>query len=160
MRLSLQRIDISSISPVGFSLFCKGLAVQKLQPRRGATTVEFAVVVPVFFIFVFGMVEIGRGMMVTHLLNNAARDGCRIGIIAGQTTANITAAVSDLLSSQDIDGETVTVQVNDANEDASTAASGDAIRVQVTVPVANITWLPGGRYLTGTLSGRYSLRRE
>lgn len=130
------------------------------RKRRGASTVEFAVVIPVFFIFVFGIVELGRGMMVTHLLGNAARDGCRVGIIAGETTSTVASKVTSKLSSQGINGATTTVLVNDANVDVSSANSGDVITVNVTVPASNITWLPGAGYLTGTLAGTYSLRRE
>ena len=36
----------------------------------------------------------------------------------------------------------------------------DEVTVIVTVPVGSITWLPGGKFLTGTLAGRYTLRRE
>ena len=45
--------------------------------RRAATAVEFAVVAPVFFLFVLGFIELGRGYMVQHLMTNAARQGCR-----------------------------------------------------------------------------------
>ena len=36
--------------------------------RRGATFVEFALVGPVFFLFVFGMIEFGRMVMVQQIL--------------------------------------------------------------------------------------------
>src|SRR5688572_25123892 len=63
------------------------------QARTGAHIVEFAVVVPVFLAFIFGLIEIGRGMMVSSLMSNAARAGCRAGIIPGSSNSSVTTAV-------------------------------------------------------------------
>lgn len=128
--------------------------------RKGTVVVQMAFVVPVFFIFVFGLIELGRGFMVLHLLNNAARDGCRKGVVVAKSNTDITNTINSLMSAQGISGHTTTVKVNDVVKDVSTAASNDEVTVTVSVPVANITWLPGGQSLTGTLTGRYSLRRE
>src|SRR5580704_17318763 len=66
-----------------------------LKPRRrwGATTVEMAVVAPVVFLIILGIIEAARGIMVVHLLNNAAQAGCRTGIIEGKSTAAIQTVV-------------------------------------------------------------------
>ncbi len=135
--------------------------VPSRRPRRqGAAVVELAVVIPVFFLFVFGLIEIARGMMTTHLLANAARAGCRQGILQNKSTSNITSTVDSLLSAQGIRGASTTVKVNGAVADASTAKSNDDITVVVSVPVANITWVPVSRFLTGNITGQYTLRRE
>jgi Flp pilus assembly protein TadG len=132
-----------------------------LRPRRaGVTSLEFAVVAPTLFVILLGIFEVGRGIMVIHELTNAARIGCRVGAIEGTSTSTITAAVTANLSAVGISSDTVTVQVNDGSADASTAKANDEITVKVTVPASNVTWVPGGQYLTGTLSGQYTLRRE
>ena len=128
--------------------------------RRGVAAVQLAIVAPVFFIFVFGLIEIGRGFMVSHLLANAARDGCRKGVVFGKSNSDVTNTIASLMTAHGIQGYTTTVKVNDVVKDVSTAASNDEVTVTLSVPVANITWLPGGQYLKGTLTGRYSLRRE
>lgn len=43
--------------------------------RAGAAAVEMAVVLPLFLLVVFGIVEFGRGMLVRELLANTARLG-------------------------------------------------------------------------------------
>jgi Flp pilus assembly protein TadG len=134
--------------------------MRRSKKRSGASTVEFAMVAPVFFLFILGIIEVGRGIMVTHLLTNAARVGCRTGVIQNTSTQQITAAVVNSLSQQGIRSEVTTVQVNDGVADASTAKAGDEITVRVTVPVSRITWLPGGQYLKGNLAGQFTLRRE
>jgi Flp pilus assembly protein TadG len=130
------------------------------KQRRGATLVEFAVVVPIFLLFVMGLVEIGRAFMSSHLLTNAARVGCRQGILEGQTTATISATVDSLLTSQGITGTTVTVYVNGVVADASTANPNDNLTVTVAAPVSSLTWVPVNRFLTGSITGQYTLRRE
>jgi Flp pilus assembly protein TadG len=128
--------------------------------RRGATALEFAVVAPVLFTIVLGIIELGRAIMVIHTLTNAARVGARIGAIEGTSTSTITGAVTANLAANGISSDTVTVQVNDGSSDASTAQAGDEITVKVTVPTTSVSWLPGVKYLSGTLSGQYTLRRE
>jgi Flp pilus assembly protein TadG len=130
------------------------------RSRSGATSVEFAIVAPVFFLMIFGLVEVCRGLMVVHLLSNAARLGVRAGVIEGQSTADIQATVGSALAAVGIDPGPVTVRVNDGATDASAANPGDEITVLVTVPVSKVTWFPGGSFLSGNLSGQYTLRRE
>jgi Flp pilus assembly protein TadG len=112
------------------------------------------------FAIIFGIIEISRGLMVVHLLNNAAQAGCRAGIIEGQSTANIKSVVIAALSPTGISAESTTVQVNDGSTDASAAAVGDEITVIVQVPVSAVSWIPGARYLSGSLQGQYTMRRE
>ena len=66
--------------------------------RHGTTAVEFAFVGPIVFLLFFGVIELGRGLMVVHLLNNAARIGCRTGVIEGTSTTSITNAVKSSLT--------------------------------------------------------------
>lgn len=128
--------------------------------RAGVTAVEFAFVFPVFVIFVLGLIEIGRGFMVTHELTSAARNGCRVGVLQGKSNTDIQAVVDAALKALGVSGYTTTVKVNDVVANASTAVSNDQIQVTITVPVANITWLPGAQYLRGNLYGQFNLRRE
>jgi Flp pilus assembly protein TadG len=122
--------------------------------------VEFAVVAPVMFVLILGIVEFGRALMAMHLLTNAARQGCRAGIVEGQSTSQISTVVNNALQSQGITGQTVTVQVNNVVADASTAQAGDEITVIVNVPASSVSWLPTKLFFNGTLQGQYTLRRE
>jgi Flp pilus assembly protein TadG len=117
-------------------------------------------VAPVVLFLFLGVVELGRALMVIHLLNNAAEAGCRVGIVEGKSTTNITTAVNNSLTAVGISSDTVSVTVNDGSADASTAVAGNEITVKVSVPVASVSWVPGLRYLTGSLQGQYTMRRE
>lgn len=130
------------------------------RKRAAATTVEFAVVAPIFFVLVLGMVEVGRGLMVQHLLLNAARQGCRAGILPSNGNTDISNAVSSTLAPAGITTQSVSVTVNDASADASTASTGSDVTVSISVPVSSVTWLPVGRFLSGNVSAQYTLRKQ
>ena len=56
-------------------------------PCRGQSMVEFALILPVFLLLVFGTVDLGRAIFYQSLLNSAVRDGARYGTINQDTTA-------------------------------------------------------------------------
>jgi Flp pilus assembly protein TadG len=128
--------------------------------RPAATAVEFAIVAPLFFLFLLGFIELGRGYMIQHLMTNAARQGCRVAIIEGKSSTDVNNAVYSVLNGEGISGDTVTVQVDDAAANASSANPGDEISVTVSIPVTAVSWVPGAQFLFGTISGKYTLRRE
>ena len=43
--------------------------------RRGAATVEFAVVIPILLTFILGIIEVGRLVMVAQVATNASACG-------------------------------------------------------------------------------------
>lgn len=43
--------------------------------------VEFALVLPIFLLLVFGCVDVGRAIFYQSILNNATRDGARYGLV-------------------------------------------------------------------------------
>jgi Flp pilus assembly protein TadG len=49
--------------------------------RRGLSLVETAIVSSVFFMFIFGILEYGRYVMVRNVLENAAREGARYAVV-------------------------------------------------------------------------------
>lgn len=141
----------------------RSLSCRPFPPRRGAAaTVEFAVASLVFFTLFMALVDFGRGLMVSYGLVNAARRAARVALPPGRSTATIKQAALDALSRAGIPARTVTpkVLVNDQEVEASTARSGDRIKVTITVPVTEVTWLPGTRWIVGSLTGSYTLCRE
>lgn len=125
--------------------------------RRGAAVVEFAVVAPVFIMLVFGMIEYGRMVMVQQLLTNAAREGARVGVLDGATTASVQTSVTSYLTNASVSGSTVTVSPNPP----SSAGYGEPVTVTVTVPFNQVSWIPSPMYLGGkTLQASSVMRRE
>ena len=65
--------------------------------RRGAAAVEMAIVTPVFLLLAFGIIEFGRGLMVSNLVTIATREGARQAIVDGSTNAEETAAIQSFM---------------------------------------------------------------
>jgi Flp pilus assembly protein TadG len=122
-----------------------------------------------------GMFEFGRAFMVMQLLSDAARRGCRIGIIEGTTTQQITDAAVNYLTSVGVTGDTATVTINDGAGNVTEAQNVPPyteITVTVTVPFDSVTWLPTGMQMyvpligtvnlgpSGNLQGQFTMRRE
>jgi Flp pilus assembly protein TadG len=125
--------------------------------RRGTAAVEFALVAPVFFLLVFGMIEYGRMVMVQQVITNASREGARVGVLDGSTSTNVTTAVSTYLTSARISGATTTC--NPSNP--SSAGYGQPVTVTVSVPFSSVSWLPTPLFLGGkTLTATSTMRRE
>jgi Flp pilus assembly protein TadG len=125
--------------------------------RRGVAVVEFAVVAPVFFLFVFGMIEFGRMVMVQQIITNAAREGTRVGILPGATTSQVTTAVNNYLAAGSISGATVTVNPSPP----SSAAYGSSVTVTVSIPFTSVSWTPAPFFLgSTTLNAQCIMRTE
>lgn len=53
---------------------------------RGQALVEFALVAPIFFLLLFGIIEAGRFILYYQTLNNATREGARYAIVHGSNS--------------------------------------------------------------------------
>ncbi|MFO0927332.1 MAG: TadE/TadG family type IV pilus assembly protein [Gemmataceae bacterium] len=132
-----------------------------LSHRRAASVVELALLLPFLVSLLLGMFEISRGILVKEAIINAANRAARTASIPGRNNSDVTPGVAEVLSAAGITGYTVTVRVNGAVADASTAVRGDRVSVQVSVPVARVYWL-SGTYLptTQTLSETVTMMRQ
>lgn len=119
---------------------------------------EFAIIAPVFVTLILGMIEFGRVMMVEEILTNAAREGCRIGVLPGTTTGDVTTTVNNYLTNSSVPSSSATtsVYVNGGVASPSTAVAGDQIKVTISLPFNSVSWLPvplfmGGKNLTASV---------
>jgi Flp pilus assembly protein TadG len=125
--------------------------------RAGVAAVEFALVAPVFFVLVFGMIEFGRMVMVQQILTNASREGARRAVLDGATSTNVNTVVDDYLTSASISGASVAITPGTP----SSAAFGDPVTVVISVPFSSVSWMPSPWFLTATtLTATTVMRRE
>jgi len=128
------------------------------QVRRGAAVVEFAIVAPIFMLFVFGMIEYGRMVMVQQIITNASREGARTAVLEGSTRDDVIDAVVTYCQSSRItitDDEVVLTP-----NDPSTAGVGDPVTVALQVPFRDVSWLPSPMYLGATTLNAASVMRK
>jgi len=122
--------------------------------RRGAATVEFALTVPLLFLFFFAGLEFSRAMVVRNNIQSSAMTGARTGILPGATAAECELAAQQMLDAALIKDATITV------EPATIEPSTQNISVTISVPLSSNT-LPMSRFVLGTtLSQTITLRRE
>ena len=133
------------------------------KDRRGAAAVEFAIIAPVFFLLILGMIEIGRGVMVQQIITNASREGARLAVLPGTTSQEVVDRIDGILTSSGINGATTQILGEDGNAiSPQNATYGEVIKVVVTIPFSSVTWLPGGdKYLAGKdLTASTTMRGE
>ena len=84
------------------------------RQRRGTTIVEAAMVLPIFFMFIFTIIEFGHSQLVINMLDASCRRAARYGSTSGVTTADVRTQVENLVGTV-VDTNKVTIIVKDAS---------------------------------------------
>ncbi len=103
--------------------------------RRGAVVVEFAIVAPLFFVFIITAFEFGRLNVIRHTADNAAYEAARHAIVPGATAAEAVARANSLLGIVGTRGAIVTVNPTILGPAVNT------VSVTVEVPMAQNGWI-------------------
>lgn len=128
------------------------------RDRSGSTLVELAIVVSLFFLFLFGVIEYARLVFVRQVVMNAAREGARYAVVnvADTTMVNDTIAyVKTRMCGLDTKTTYYNCQVYLSDSSgknigsATDAAFGQYIAVQVDYDYAPIT--PNFLFLNNTI---------
>jgi len=59
-------------------------AIRRLRSARGQSLVEFALVLPIFAILLFGIIDFGRYVFTANALNNGAREAARFASVVNR----------------------------------------------------------------------------
>ena len=115
------------------------------RTRRGATVVEFAVLAPVMFLFIFGIIEFGRLMMVQEAMTSAAREACREASLATTiNSADVDSAARNVMLGVMADAaNTATVRVTMNPASMANVPSGTPVNVYIEANFSDVSWLPG-----------------
>ena len=159
-------------------------SVARRQPRRGAAVVEMAVITPVLVLFIFGMIEFGRFIMVGQLAVNATREGDRYAVQADTTPAQVKETTKKFLAGSGVSDSAITllvierqvgnadplytpqnagwVTVSDDPNALKAISSGTPIRVRMQIAYDKITWLPRGMFIaqSSKISSSTVMRKE
>jgi hypothetical protein len=71
---------------------------KRKSSERGAELIEFALVLPLLLLLVLGIVDFGFLFQRFEVVTNAAREGARLAILPGYSTADVQARVNDYLT--------------------------------------------------------------
>jgi Flp pilus assembly protein TadG len=99
---------------------------------QGASALEFGLVVLVFYVFVFGVMDFGRALYAYHFVSHASREATRYAIVRGAQSADPATAtdISQYVKSitpDGIDPSAVTVSATWSPDNSP----GSSVRVQV-----------------------------
>lgn len=146
--------------------------------RSGALTVEVALIMPVFVLFLFAIMEFGHFCLVKNTLQGAARRGAHLGSFEGVTNSEVETRVKQIVGAA-INSDKATVLIKDASVfdsagldaaninvstlpavDLTQADLGDCFLVQVKVPYDQVSLLPTFFIKGKTIAGQAAIRHE
>ncbi len=129
--------------------------------RKGAATVEFALVSPIIFFVVLASIQFTGLIMSQNVLTAAAREGGRVASMPSTvSTGTVVAAVQDRLSRGGLDPTLVTVNVITATPwvDLDT---GDEVSVSVSGAMSDMPWIGPVSIIPNTMmSAEITYERE
>lgn len=120
---------------------------EKLRTQRGTAVVEFAVILPLLVVIVFGIIEFSVLLYDKAMVTNASREGARVGIVfnvdgngdwIGVSDTTIRNTVNSYLSSYliSLGNPAATVSIPDpvrtTNPDTGAYSPGGTLTVSVT----------------------------
>lgn len=101
-------------------------AGRRRERERGASLVEFALIVPLLTLFLFGIVQFGIAYDMKQSINSAAREGARTGAIPVNDLSDIGAAVDNSFDGL-VDSGTVVTKVY-VDSDAGSPLAGPSTK--------------------------------
>ena len=124
------------------------------QRRRGATVVEFAMVVPIVFILFFAAVEFSRMAMIRHAVDNAVYEAGRVAIIPGGTAADAQTEARRVLSSVGVALPAIVVTPSVIER------TTQQVTVRITVPLNANSYVPPQYFAGRSVIRELTMRRE
>jgi len=125
------------------------------KQSRAAAAVELAIVAPLLFTILFGIIEFGWMFTIKNTMVNAAREGARTGALQSSEYADIVARVDTLMLPLGLSAP-VTYTIIEATD------ADPFVSVTLTVPQADVSLVGNffADYLTGNIVGTASMRKE
>ncbi len=90
--------------------------VSLIRRNHGQSVIEFALVLPLLLILLFGIVEFGRAWMTMNILTSAAREGCRLAVVTDPDVTLVTTRVTDVCNSAGLTNLEITIVPPDATD--------------------------------------------
>ncbi len=122
--------------------------------RSGAVVVEFAITLPVMFLFFFAAIEFCRVAMIRHTVDHAAYEAARVGAVPGATNAKVEAKAREVLGQIGLRNVTLSTQPNPLTPKSTT------LTVSIGVPLDTNLFSPA-RFFGGKRFERtFTMQRE
>ena len=137
---------------------------------RGAAAVEFAVILPLLLMILFGILEFGRILYVNQALSWAAREGARVAALPGTTNTIVSDVVNEKLTESGVPVGTIVLRNEDPDKDwiitdltnTTQISPNDPVKVIISVNYEDVAYVSGfiktlqGKKLSGVAVMRKS----
>lgn len=126
--------------------------------RRGTSAVEFAMIAPLMMLFTFGLIEIGRVMLVKQTATHASREAARVAVRPTADYQDVIDRATEELTVLGIeDAATVELEPSSLQD----AAPGTSVTVRVLVDAASVSWVSSYfDFAFSQIVAESSMRRE
>ena len=124
---------------------------RQLKEERGQAMVEFAIVLPIFVVLLFGIIQFGIVFSNYETLTDATRAGARVAAVSRNNADPTGAATSAVrTSASDLNQSNLAITVNSA------WTSGSDVTVQATYPysIHLLGWIVSSGNLSSTTTER------
>jgi Flp pilus assembly protein TadG len=118
--------------------------------RRGAVTVEFALVVPIILLLFFGALDLASMNFARHTIGFAAYEGARRAAIPGNTATHATTEAMRQMGLVGL-GTGAVISVTQTNTE---------VTVSIQVPSSGFSWSPLGYFANYSIRETCTLRKE
>jgi Flp pilus assembly protein TadG len=129
---------------------------KRITKRRGAAAVEFALVLPVYMVLLLGVLEFARLGMAVQVVTSAAREGCRVAALPGNTATDAQNRVNAVLSQSGFPNATITL----TPADPTTASGGTQITLSLSIPFSQLSWLGTASFANTNIHGSATFASE
>lgn len=136
------------------------------QTEAGQALVEFTMILPIFLVLMFGLVDFGRAFYTWLLVTNAAREGARVAAVQADTSAVDARIYDSFCSSYPSDCSLDPAKLA-ITRDNIQGARGSAVSIDLTydfefvTPLGGMLRILGGSDLAApTISAHSSMRLE
>ena len=99
--------------------------------RRGQTLIEFAMILPILMMLIFGVIEFGRYLYLKNSVTNAAREGARKAVVTNPWSDS---TVKQYL----VDNSPISLNLGNINITPTSPTPGAAVTVTVKIPFTSV----------------------
>ena len=109
--------------------------MKNLRNEKGQSLVEFAILLPFLLLLLMGILEFGIMLNSYLTINNAAREGARLGIVAG-SNIEIKELITNISPNLDTKNLTVNITPSEGSRKSGSTIAVEVIyNYQVTIPI-------------------------
>ncbi|MFT5528109.1 MAG: Flp pilus assembly protein TadG [Pirellulaceae bacterium] len=130
------------------------MVAKNQQVRKGAHTVEMAIILPVLFMMFLGFIEFARMEHMRETSALAAYEGAREGIVPGAKASEVRDAATSIVLTAGMIDSTITVTPTTITDDTPD------VTVNVQIPIDNNAYVTPFFFKGRTINSSFTLRRE